>query len=115
MQKLFLRGARSVSSEYACRDGRGTDSVRSATQKKSTNFAGKVKDRDKDGRVVVFYRKLNRLQFQALGWKTVADVKKVGEKLDPNERGKPAYFIKDEQLNPLETLPKEAVAATSTP
>jgi hypothetical protein len=41
MQKLFLWGARSVWSEYAYRDGRGTDSVRSATQKKSKNFAGR--------------------------------------------------------------------------
>lgn len=89
--------------------GRNTE-IRST---KMTNYAGKVKDRDRDERVVVFYRKLNRLQFQALGWLTVAEAKRVGEYLDPNGRGKPAYFVKETQLKPLETLPKETQSASA--
>lgn len=74
---------------------------------KMWDWAGKVKDRDKNERIVVFYRKLNRLQFKALGWLTVQEAKNIGTRRDPGNRGVWAYFIRDAQLHSIETLPKD--------
>lgn len=74
---------------------------------KMRDWAGKVKDRDVDSRIVIFYRKLDNRQFQVLGWLTVAEAKKVGERRDPGERGRPAIFVRDRQLHPIDTLPED--------
>jgi len=83
--------------------GRNTE-VRTTKQ---TWFGLKVKDRDRDERIAIAWRQVNRLTFTLLGWKQVADAKKIGEKKDPGDRGKPAYFVKDADLNPISALPEE--------
>jgi hypothetical protein len=75
--------------------------VRSTRQKW---FGVKVKDRDKDERIVVGYRQLDNYTYVALGWLTVKDAKRLGEKKDPGNRGIPAYFVKDHQLRPIQEL-----------
>ena len=82
--------------------GKNTE-VRSTKQ---TWFGLKVKDRDKDARIVAAWRQLDDFTYVGLGWLTVADAKKVGEKKDPGNRGVPAYFVTDSKLNSMRTFPR---------
>lgn len=75
--------------------------VRSTRQKW---FGLKVKDRDLDERIAVGYRQLDDYTYVALGWLTVKEAKRIGVKLDPKNRNKPAYFVKDHQLRPIQEL-----------
>jgi hypothetical protein len=71
-------------------------------------FDLKVKDRDRDERIVIALRKLSERAFLILGWMTVKEAKIVGEKKDPGDRMKPAYFVAPGRLHPIETLPEES-------
>jgi hypothetical protein len=75
---------------------------------KSDWYVVKVKARDKDERIVVALRKRSEMSFEILGWLTVAEAKQFGELRDPGDRGKPAYFVmQQERLHPIEALPRE--------
>lgn len=85
--------------------GKNTE-VRSTKQ---TFFGVKVKARDRDERIVVAYRQINRMTFAQLGWITVAEAKRIGKWDDPGKRGKPAFFVDDESLHPMATCPEDQV------
>lgn len=70
-------------------------------------FDLKVKDRDRNERVVIALRQINPRMYHILGWMTVAEAKRVGERKDPGDRNKPAYFVPPGKLHSIETLPEE--------
>lgn len=69
-------------------------------------FDLKVKERDKDHRIAIALRQYNDCGYLILGWMTVKEAKALGELKDPNDRGKPAYFVAPGKLHTIETLPR---------
>ncbi len=95
--------------EFRIDNFKGAD-VLSNTEVRSTKctwFAVKVKDRDKDHRIVVAYRQHSKHTYEAMGWITARDAKRPEWKSDPGDRGKPAYFVPQQFLNSIDTLPKD--------
>jgi hypothetical protein len=68
-------------------------------------FGVKIKQTDNDDRIAIAVRKVNSLEWLVLGWMYARDAKKKKWLKDPNGRGRPAYFVPIEFLQPMNTLP----------
>lgn len=77
-------------------------------------YGVKVKERDSDERIVVGFRKIDDTHYDLLGWIAAKEAKKKKWMKDPMARGRPAYFVPQEFLNPVETFPKEELIWPTT-
>jgi hypothetical protein len=68
-------------------------------------FGVKIKPSDSSKRIVVAVRKVNSLEWMILGWIRCKHGKKRKWLKDPQGRGRPAYFVPEEFLQPIEKLP----------
>jgi hypothetical protein len=64
-----------------------------------------VKKSDSGERIVIAVRKVDSLHWNVLGWIRAKHAKKKKWLKDPMGRGRPAYFVPKEFLQPIDTLP----------
>ena len=73
---------------------------------KSDWYGVKVKESDDDDRVVIGFRKVDATHFDVLGWIYAKDAKRKKWRRDPGKRNRFAYFVPQDRLQSMETLPK---------